>query len=96
MAKTRFEWDPNKDLENQQKHSVGFAEAQYAFADPDRVIAEDLNHSDQEPRYYCFGKVGGGILTARFTYREDVIRIIGAGYWRKEKVIYEQENPLHR
>ena len=92
MQKTHFEWDPNKDLENQQKHGVSFTEAQYAFADPYRVIAEDSNHSDQEQRYYCFGKVGGGILTIRFTYREDDIRIIGAGYWRKGKVIYEQEN----
>jgi hypothetical protein len=92
MQKTHFEWDPNKDLENQQKHSVAFAEAQHAFADPCRVIAEDSNHSDQEQCYYCFGKVGGGILTVRFTYREDIIRIIGAGYWRKGKVIYDQEN----
>jgi hypothetical protein len=92
MQKTHFEWDPNKDLNNQQKHGVAFSDAQYAFADPHRVIAEDTNHSDQEHRYYCFGKTGGGILTVRFTYREDVIRIIGAGYWRKGKVIYEQKN----
>lgn len=93
---TRFEWDPNKDLENQRKHGVAFIKAQYAFADPHRVIAEDVTHSDQERRYYCFGKLDGGILTVRFTYREDVIRIIGAGYWRKGKVTYEQENSIHR
>ena len=96
MAMTRFEWDPNKDLENQKKHGVPFAKAQYAFADPHRVIAEDVAHSDQEQRYYCFGKVGGGILTVRFTNREGAIRIIGAGYWRKGKVTYEQENSIHR
>lgn len=94
MSKTDPEWDPNKDRENQLKHGVGFIEAQYAFADPHRVIAEDLNHSDQEQRYYCFGKVGGGILTVRFTFRDQVIRIIEAGYWRKGKVIYEQENKV--
>ena len=93
---TRFEWDPNKDLENQKKHGIAFAKAQYAFADPHRVIAEDVTHSDHEQRYYCFGKVAGGILTVRFTYRERVIRIIGAGYWRKGKVTYEQENSIHR
>ena len=95
MAETRFEWDSNKDLENQQKHGVAFVDAQYAFADPHRVIAEDSSHSEQESRYYCFGKVGAGILTVRFTYREDVIRIIGAGYWRKGKVTYEHENKIH-
>ncbi|MGK2905345.1 MAG: BrnT family toxin [Desulfuromonadales bacterium] len=96
MTMTRFEWDQKKDLDNQQKHGVTFSEAQHAFADPHRVIAEDVTHSDQEQRYYCFGKVGGGILTVRFTYREHVIRIIGAGYWRKGKLTYEQENSIHR
>jgi len=31
---TRFDWDPAKDLENQQKHGVAFGEAQFAVADP--------------------------------------------------------------
>lgn len=59
-------------------------------------IAEDLTHSEIEKRYFCFGEVEGGILTVRFTYRGDVIRIFGAGYWRKGKVIYERENQIHR
>jgi uncharacterized DUF497 family protein len=96
MSKARFEWDSDMDLENQRKHSVSFAEAQYAFADPRRVIAEDLSHSEQEERYYCFGQVSGGVLTVRFTYRSGVIRILGAGYWRKGRTIYERENRLHR
>jgi uncharacterized DUF497 family protein len=95
MAKVHFEWDSEKDKENQKKHGVSFAMAQYAFADPDRVIAEDIGHSQAEKRYYCFGKVGGGILTVRFTYRKDMIRIIKAGYWRKGKNIYEKENKIH-
>ena len=37
------------------------------------------------------GRVGGRILTVRFTFREGIIRIIGAGYWRKERRVYEQE-----
>lgn len=91
-----FEWDLNKDAENQQKHRVDFRLAQKAFLDPNRVIARDLAHSKSEERFYCFGSVGGGILTVRFTYRNDVIRIIGAGYWRKGKRIYEQENQIQR
>jgi len=96
MAKARFEWDPAKDQENQEKHGVAFAMAQLAFADSRRVIAEDLSHSSSEKRYYCFGEVGDGVLTVRFTYRDEVIRIFGAGYWRKGKRIYERENPVHR
>jgi hypothetical protein len=95
MAKARFDWDPVKDQENREKHGVAFAMAQFAFADPRRVIAEDLSHSSSEKRYYCFGRVGDGILTVRFTWREGVIRIFGAGYWRKGKRIYERENPVH-
>lgn len=96
MSEESFEWDVKKDLLNQTKHGVSFAEAQYAFADPHRVIAEDLSHSKGEKRYYCFGKVRDGILTVRFTYRRGKIRIFGAGYWRKGKQIYERENQVHR
>ncbi|HEX9637303.1 MAG TPA: BrnT family toxin [Acidobacteriota bacterium] len=96
MSEARFDWDPDKDRETQSKHGVAFATAQFAFADPRRVIAEDLSHSSGEERYYCFGEVGGGILTVRFTYREAVIRIFGAGYWRRGKRIYDRENQIHR
>jgi hypothetical protein len=90
-----FEWGQRKDAENQAKRGVPFALAQYAFADPQRVIAEDTVHSGKEQRYFCFGRVGEGILTVRFTYRSRVIRIIGAGYWRKGKAIYGRENQVH-
>ena len=92
----RFDWDPDKDAENQRKHGVPFSLAQFAFADPRRVIAKDVTHSQTEERFYCFGEVEGGVLTVRFTYRASVIRIIGAGYWRKGKAIYERENKIHR
>jgi uncharacterized DUF497 family protein len=95
MATARFEWDATKDRGNRRKHGVGFGEAQFAFADPRRVIAEDVSHSEDEPRYFCFGKVGDGIMTVRFTYRAGVIRILGAGYWRKGKRTYERENQIH-
>jgi uncharacterized protein len=92
---TRFDWDPAKDLANQQKHGVAFAEAQFAIADPHRAIAEDLSHGEVERRYYCIGRVGAGILTVRFTHRPGAIRIFGAGYWRKGKRLYEHENQIH-
>ncbi|MBL8023129.1 MAG: BrnT family toxin [Elusimicrobia bacterium] len=90
-----FEWDETKDTENQKKHGVSFSLAQHAFADPIRVISNDLAHSDSERRFYCFGKAGTGVLTVRFTYRKDIVRIIGAGYWRKGRTIYETENKIH-
>lgn len=91
---TSFEWDEAKSTANLKKHGVSFEIAQYAFLDAKRIIAEDAAHSAEEKRYYCFGNVKGGVLTVRFTYRQNRIRIIGAGYWRKGKAIYEKQNKL--
>ena len=92
----RFEWDPQKNLSNQRKHEVSFEQAQYAFADPNRVIAEDLSHSTEvEKRYFCFGRIAEGVLTVRFTVRDGSIRIFGAGFWQKGRKIYEEENQIH-
>lgn len=96
VKQSDFEWDSVKDRLNQEKHGVSFALAQFAFLDHHRVILEDLEHSGSEKRYYCLGRVAGGIMTVRFTHRNNKIRIIGAGYWRKGKKIYERENKIHR
>ena len=89
----QFERDDRKDLENVEKHGLSFYEAQEAFFDENRVILQDAKHSSTEKRYFCIGKTAeGGIATVRFTLRNGRIRIIGAGYWRKGKKIYEQQN----
>lgn len=92
---TYFDWNEDKNKENISKHNVSFYFAQYAFADSNRVILEDLKHSQKEKRYYCIGKINSGILTVRFTYRKNIIRIFGAGYWRKGKKIYEEKNKIY-
>lgn len=92
MKKTHFEWDEIKDKENQKKHNVSFSLAQHAFLDPHRIIVEDLEHSAEENRYYCIGRVGKEIMTVRFTFRGSAIRLYGAGYWRKGRRIYEEQN----
>ena len=88
-----FEWNDDKNIENISKHRLSFYEAQQAFFDEDRIILTDKDHSSIEKRYFCIGKTAkGGIATVRFTKRNGHIRIIGAGYWRKGKKIYEQHN----
>ncbi|WP_133511182.1 BrnT family toxin [Candidatus Thiosymbion oneisti] len=96
MDRTNFEWDEAKNIENRRQHGVSFYEAQYAFLDPKRIIAEDPGHSREEKRYFCFGMNRNltGVLTVRFTYRKNRIRIFGAGYWRKGKQVYEQANSI--
>lgn len=96
MNKVVFQWDEEKDKENQNKHNVSFSQAQLAFLDPHRVIAEDIKHSLDENRFYCIGRVGEGIMTVRFTYRSHVIRIYGAGYWRNGRRVYEEQNKIHK
>lgn len=88
MYTSNFEWDDQKNELNRIKHGVSFYEAQLAFLDPKRVIAEDLEHSHSERRYFCFGQVNQAIMTVRFTFRDKSIRIIGAGYRRRGKIIY--------
>jgi hypothetical protein len=88
-----FEWNDSKNAINISKHGLSFYEAQEAFFDESRVILVDQVHSSEEKRYFCIGKTtNGGIATVRFTRRNGHIRIIGAGYWRKGKKIYEQHN----
>ena len=88
-----FEWDDRKNAVNLAKHGLSFFEAQTAFYDEDRVVLLDKSHSAAEKRYFCIGKTTkGGVATVRFTIRSGNIRIIGAGYWRKGKKLYEQHN----
>ena len=96
MNETSFEWDEEKNIQNQNKHGVSFELAQHVFTDKYRVIVDDLDHSFDEHRYFCFGVYEGAVVTVRFTYRYKKIRIFGAGYWRKGRKIYEKENSLYR
>jgi hypothetical protein len=85
-------FDAIKDRINRVKHGVSFRPGTNRVFRSRRVIAEDLAHGGTELRYFSIGKVGNGIMTVRFTYRAGRIRIFGAGYWRKGKRVYEQQN----
>ncbi|MDJ0582768.1 BrnT family toxin [Crocosphaera sp.] len=88
-----FEWDDQREAKNKAKHGVDFSTAQYAFFDENRLIVHDAKHSESEERWFCIGKVNDRVLTVRFTYRCEVIRIFGAAEWRKWRQFYEQQNP---
>ena len=87
----KFEWDEDKNFANIEKHGVSFEEAMHVFLDPKRKIRLNAKHSAIEMRYYCLGMVSDRILTVRFIIRGSRIRIIGAGYWREGRKLYEQD-----
>lgn len=81
MSALRFEWDENKNKQNQKKHGVSFEEAQTVFFDDSAIEFFDSEHSEQEDRFLLLG------LSARFKilmichcYRDEdaVILIISA------------------
>ena len=86
-----FEWDEYKNQENIEKHRVSFEMAQEAFFDKNRIVIKDKKHSKKEERFFCIGNDGNGIVTVRFTMRNENIRILGAGYWREGRYKYEQK-----
>src|SRR5438045_3538012 len=86
----RFIWDTDKERTNEAQHGIDFRTAAKVFLDPGCLIVTDRKHSGQETRWFCIGRVDSGILTVRFTYRGRQVRIIGAGYWRKERKLYEK------
>ena len=50
MDMLHFEWDPQKDLTNQKKHGVSFAEASTVFEDVNALVINDPEHSEDEGR----------------------------------------------
>jgi hypothetical protein len=76
----RFEWDIDKEQLNIKKHGLSFLSVIGAFYDFTRVIKYDEKHSQDEYRLLCLGMVNHRVATVRFVYRENRIRIFGAGY----------------
>jgi len=86
----RFIWSLTKNRLNTLHHGLTFEEATRAFADPRCIILGDPAHSSIEERFFCVGHVGRRIATVRFTYRHGLVRIIGAGFWRRGRKLYEK------
>lgn len=72
-----FEWDPEKNRKNIEKHGVSFQTAALVFADDDRIDVYDTKHSIDEDRFCTIGKVKE-VLFVVYTERKDAVRIISA------------------
>ena len=89
----KFEWDEAKNEANIAKHGVSFKEATKAFSDEKALTAYDSVHSTEtEFRYNLVGKVDDRVATVSYTIRNEKIRIISAGFYRKGRRIYEKRN----
>jgi hypothetical protein len=83
-----FEFDPNKNKSNKNKHDIDFYEAQQLWEDPD-FIEIPIKTTDEQ-RLLIIGKIAEKHWSAIITYRNEQIRIISVRRSRKEEVdLYE-------
>lgn len=81
MESIKFEWDNNKNEINKKKHKVSFEEARTVFYDPEALVIDDPEHSEQEDRFIILGlSKKTNLLVVCHCYRESdsIIRIISA------------------
>lgn len=88
-----FEWDPEKDRENQVKHGVAFEEASSVFGDAFAVTIDDPDHSTNEGRFLTTGYSNRRrLIIVAHTDRDDRLRLISArGVTPAERHVYEEE-----
>ena len=77
LTKACFEWDEEKDGINFIKHGIHFRTAAKVFLDPNKLIREDEEHSE-ELRYDILGKVGKILFVVCAFRDQNVIRMISA------------------
>ncbi len=86
-----FVWDDEKEAKNFTKHGIRFATASKAFADVNKLIRFDEEHSNnRESRYDILGKVGKVLFLVCAFRDENTVRIISARLAdQEEKERYE-------
>ncbi|OHA23634.1 MAG: hypothetical protein A3G52_02695 [Candidatus Taylorbacteria bacterium RIFCSPLOWO2_12_FULL_43_20] len=88
-----FEWDAGNSGKNWKSHAVTDEECEEAFFDPDKKVAVDETHSQNERRYFLLGNTSQSrLLVIVFTIRHERIRVISArDINKKERKLYEKE-----
>jgi hypothetical protein len=75
----QFEWDPDKDRQNQANHGVSFDEASTVFGDPFAWTIADPDHSVEEHRFLTTGfSSRQRLIIVAHTDRDERIRLITA------------------
>ncbi|HWX71584.1 MAG TPA: BrnT family toxin [Xanthobacteraceae bacterium] len=90
-----FDWDEANSGKSASKHSLSRAEAEQIFFDEQLLLADDVKHSQDEPRYHALGQtIEGRLLHVTFTLRDNQtrIRVISArDANRRERAAYAQK-----
>jgi len=92
VQSTGFQWDEGNAAKNWTLHQVTQAEAEQVFFNRPVMVAADLRHSIEEPRYAALGQTDAGRrLSIVFTLCDTLVRVISArDMSRPERRIYEQ------
>ena len=89
---TGFQWDRHNIQKNWEKHNVSPVESEQAFFNKPLIMVKDVQHSQEEERFYALGKTDQGRrLFIAFTIRKKLIRVISSrDMHKKERKIYEK------
>ena len=76
----RFDWDPEKEKANLEKHGVSFEDAAaFLSSGEDYLEIYDEAHSQDEDRFIAIGPVAARIIVVVYAeWPEDTIRLISA------------------
>jgi len=87
-----FQWDRYNIQKNLEKHNVSPIESEQAFFNRPLIVVQDVQHSQDEERFYALGKTDQGRrLFVAFTIRKKLIRVISSRDMnKKERKIYER------
>lgn len=87
-----FEWDEANAQKNWQDHGVSPSEAEQVFFRKPLLAVEDVEHSQEEQRYFVLGQTDRGrMLFIAFTIRQGAVRVVSArDMSRKEKKVYSR------
>ena len=76
---------------NWESHRVSPREAEQVFFNRPLIVADDVKHSGDEPRYFVMGQTDDNrLLFVAFTLQGDLIRVVSArDMSRRERKVYQ-------
>ena len=92
-----FEWDKGNTSKSWFKHGVSPFETEEIFFNQPLIIIEDVQHSQEETRFYALGKSDQErLLFVCFTIRRHLIRVISSRDMnKKEREVYKTHEESH-